>query len=364
VRVGEWGYIRPMKTAVLLLGFGEPDSGTLEAVTPFLERIFVANAALDPAIDVATIRRRARAMAESRAPALVDDYRRIGGSPLNTQAVRQAGLLELELRARGHDALVRAGMQFTDPSIAAALEEAAGERPDRVVAVPTYPLCGPSTTILALRELRRAVDELGLEIPVHEITGWHSDPAYTALRADGVLAFCERKGVNLTDPGTRLVFAAHGTPVHYLQHGSRYDLYVEDHCRRLAGALGVDRFVLGFQNHSNRPGVAWTRPEIERAIEGLDAQRIVVVPVSFMQEHSETLAELDLGLGHAAREIGLEFHRVPVPHDDPRFIALLGRLVASLLDGVSPGPAGWGPCRCRPTAGAVCLNAELERAGS
>jgi protoporphyrin/coproporphyrin ferrochelatase len=328
-------------------------------VGAFLERIFLANARLDPSADHETARRRARAMAERRVGELVDDYRRIGGSPLNAQAARQAGMLELELRRAGHHVVVRAGMQFTEPSIAAVVEQASREGVDRLIALPLYPLCGPSTTMPALEELCRSLDGLGWAVPVHEVVGWHTHPAYTALRADGVRALCERDGVDLADPATRLVFSAHGTPIQYLEEGSRYDLYAEDHCRRLAAALGIDRYVLAFQNHANRPGVAWTEPEIERAIQGMDARRIVVVPVSFMQEQSETLAELDLGLAAAARGLGLGFHRVPIPHDDPRFIDVLADLVAPLLAGGAPEPAGYRPCHCRCRPGAVCLNTPL-----
>lgn len=350
-----------MKPAVLLLGFGEPETPTPEAVAPFLERIFLRNARLDPSSDPTVILDRARAMAERRMPDLIDDYRRIGGSPLNAQTGRQAERLAAELAGRGHDALVLVAMQFTDPGIAAVVEQASRLAVDRLVAMPVYPLSGPSTTIAALEDLHQAVAELGWQRPVHEIAGWHAHPSYTALIADGVRDFCQRRGVALDDPATRLVFSAHGTPVRYLEQGSRYDVYVEDHCRRVAGALGVARYVVGFQNHGSRPGVAWTRPDIDVAIQGLNARRIVVVPVSFMQEQSETLAELDLGLKATARDLGLEFHRVPVPHDDPRLIRLLADLVTPFLRDQRSGDSPYGACRCRPRPGTVCLNGELAR---
>jgi protoporphyrin/coproporphyrin ferrochelatase len=344
------------RTAILLLSFGEPESPTPDDVAAFLERIFLANARLDPSGDADAVRRRARAMAERRAPELLEDYRRIGGSPLIAQAARQAGLLEAELARRGLGAVVLAGMQFTEPSIATVVERASREGADRLIALPVYPLSGPSTTIASLEELTRVLDARGWAVPVDEITGWHTHPAYTGLRAAGVRDLCAREGIELDDPATSLVFSAHGTPLHYLEEGSRYDRYVEDHCRRLAGALGVERYVLGFQNHANRPDVEWTQPDIDRAIEGLDAERIVVVPVSFMVEQSETLAELDLGLRATADRLGLAFHRVPVPHDDPRFIALLGDLVVPFLGGAALRDESYGPCRCRPRPGAVCLN--------
>jgi protoporphyrin/coproporphyrin ferrochelatase len=321
-----------MKTGILLLNFGEPETPTPQAVVAFLERIFLTNARLDPSPDVDRVRTRAREMAEKRAPALVEEYLRIGGSPLNRQAARQGEMLQSALDSCGHDVAVMVGMQFTEPGIPAIVERALAAGVDRVIGLPVYPLRGPSTTTAALREMREALERHGWTGPVAEIPDWRANPAYVSLRADGVRAMCARADVDLDDPGTWIVFAAHGTPLLYLEEGSGYDLDVEDHCRRLASALGVERYVLGFQNHANRPGVAWTQPDIEHALERLQASRVVVVPVSFMQEHSETLGDLDIGLKETARALGLEFHRVPVPHDDPRFIQVLVDLVVPFLD--------------------------------
>ena len=81
----------------------------------------------------------------------------------------------------GHDAVVLVGMQFTEPAIADAVAGAREAGVDTLVGLPVYPLCGPSTNVAALADLRRAVDEAGWEVPVHEITGWHVHPEYTAL---------------------------------------------------------------------------------------------------------------------------------------------------------------------------------------
>lgn len=70
-----------------------------------------------------------------------------------------------------------------------------------------------------------------------------------------------------------------------------------------------------------------TQPEIDAVIAGLDADRAVVVPVSFMQEQSETLNELDRELRAVADQHGAAFHRVPVPDDDARFADVLAGVV-------------------------------------
>jgi ferrochelatase len=251
---------------------------------------------------------------------------------------------------------VYVAMQFVDPVISEVVEQAREDGADRVVGLPVYPLCGESTTVASLRDLALAMAEQGWDAPLYEVSGWHRHPTYLSIRADAVRGLLRERGLELDDPGTRLVLSAHGTPIKYLEEGNRYGLYVEDFCQSLVDALGVEEFELGFQNHANRD-IPWTQPDIERVIETVDAERVVVDPVSFMHEQSETLSELDVELREEAEERGLEFHRVPVPHDDERFPGVLADLVeASMGEGRENG-IRLQRCRCRPSAGTRCLNA-------
>lgn len=345
-----------MKTGVILLNFGEPSRPVPEEVIPFLERIFAQNARLEEAADAEARRRRSRELAERRAPGLIAEYESIGGSPLQAQAEWQARSLASALAERGHDVVTYVGNQFTTPTIPEAVAAARADGVEHLVALPVYPLCGPSTNVAAVREVADAVAAWGWAVSVDEVTGWHRHPDYAALRADGIRAAADAAGFDLAEPGTRLVFSAHGTPVKYLREGSRYDLYVEEHCRQVADRLGVEDYVIGYQNHGNRP-IEWTQPDIETVIRELDGSRVVVEPVSFVHEQSETLSELDIELKEEAEEAGLGYCRVPVPHDSPRLVAVLADLVEPFLDG---GAAGiqYLECRCRP--GSCCLNASLE----
>jgi ferrochelatase len=156
-------------------------------------------------------------------------------------------------------------------------------------------------------------------------------------------------------------FSAHGTPRKYVDEGSRYVEYVEEFCHETAVRLGIESFELGYQNHGNRK-IEWTQPDVAAVVKSVRAKRIVVDPASFMHEQSETLAELDIELREEAEGAGLDFHRVPVPHDDSRFAAVLADLVEAVLaeDRVGPGPP-LRPCRCRATGDTFCLNAPSPR---
>jgi len=344
-----------MSTGVLLLNFGEPAEPERERVVDYLERIFYANADLE-AQDGEEARQRARQLAKRRSPALLEEYEEIGGSPLNEQARHQAALAQETLRSRGHDVTTYVGMQYTEPFIDDAARAAREDGMDRIVGLPIYPLCGPSTNVIALDELEEAVDGMGWDVGMRAITGWHKHPTYNRVRAENIADFVEENDLSLHDEDTALVFSAHGTPKHYLEEGSRYDIYVEEWCSVMASLLDVETYHLGYQNHENRD-IPWTEPEVEDLVPGLDAERVVVEPISFLHEQSETLSELDIELREEAEAAGLDFYRVPIPHDDERFGDLFADLVEPFLADFDPEYYQYRQCQCRDVPGTMCLNA-------
>jgi protoporphyrin/coproporphyrin ferrochelatase len=343
------------RLGVLVVNFGEPEEATPRRVVPYLERIFLQNVDLESHTADAAVAR-ARELAAARAPGLIEDYRAIGGSPLNAQANRQAEALERELHGRGWTATTYSVFQFVEPLVEEGVRRAREDGVERLVVLPVYPICGQSTTVAALRRTRQAVEALGWRPEVRGLSGWHHHPSYAELRADGIRDFVRDRGLDLDDPDTILHFSVHGTPIKYLDEGNRYDRYVEEHTREIARRLGVeDRYSVGFQNHTNRD-ILWTQPDNEDCIAALRERRLVIVPIAFMHEQSETLAELDVDLRDHVEGEGREYHRVPVPHDDDRFVRLLADLVTAL---VGPDPSAGGvlaQCRCALPPGIWCTN--------
>jgi protoporphyrin/coproporphyrin ferrochelatase len=348
-----------MKIGVLVINFGEPAEPTLETVRTYLERIFLQNMSLEHHLSDDAVHRRMRQLAESRAPGLVEEYQAIGGSPLNAQAVVRAQALHGLLEARGWDVRTYAAFQFTEPFIDEVVARARADGVETLVALPVYPLCGHSTTVAALDAVQRSLDDLGWAPEFVAISGWHDEPGYLSMRVDHIRAYLEREGLDLQDPDTILYFSAHGTPVKYLDDGSRYDRYVEEHCRTLARALGHVRYAVGFQNHANR-GIVWTRPDNEDRIETLTEKRLVVDAVSFLHEQSETLAELDHELREFVEGLGKEMYRIPVPHDDARVPVLLADLVARALAAHGGESTNLSQCRCRAVADTWCTNGRRD----
>lgn len=340
-------------TGVVLVGFGEPEQPSAAEVEAFLVRIFLANASLEGGPPLS----RARALAARRAPGLIEAYRRIGGSPMSAQLRRHRDALAGAFKKRGWAMPVFEATQFTKPSTTEAVRAVVEAGCHDLVAVPVFPVCGVSTTIAALRSVREAAKEAELPGEVRGVAGWHRHPRYAALRADGIRRYVQKHRFDLNDSGTLLFFSAHGTPVSYIERGVPYDRYVEESCRAVASRLGVDTYVLGYQNHSNR-GIPWTQPDIAAVADQVEARRVVVVPISFVHEQSETLHELDIELRERVEARGIDFHRVPVPHDDPEFGNLLADLVEPLLRGHDVNGSDHVSCRCANVAGVWCLNGD------
>lgn len=346
-----------MASGVLLVHFGEPPQPERPAVESYLANIFERNAELEDAETDDEARERAAQLARRRAPELVAEYEAIGGSPLNRQAAAQAATLADRLGGRDRDVRIEVAFQYLHPTIAEGLATLREAGVDRLVVLPIYPLCGPSTTIAALHDVRDEIEEQAAwDVNVSPISGWHRHPGYLGLRARNLRSFLREEDVAIDEPETTLLFSAHGTPRHYLDAGSRYVAYVEEICAALAHLIGVDSYTLGYQNHENRD-IPWTEPAIEDVLADLESNRVVVEPVSFMHEQSETLSELDIELAAIARGRGIAFHRVPVPHDDPTFPTLLADLVEPFLAGVDPELYQFRACECAASAGAYCLNA-------
>ena len=345
-----------MNTGVVVINFGEPEEPTAEAVVPFLERIFLANAELEDHVDENAARARARSLAEARAPQLIADYASIGGSPLNLQAGAQTDALQRALVRRGHSIRCYTAFQYLKPFIVDVLRRAREDGVKRLVGLPVFPLCGRSTTVAALEEMEREIERLEWRVEVLEIAGWHGHPDYVALHGDHIRRYVDEHDLELGASGTRLLFSVHGTPLKYLESGNRYDRYVDEVCQGMAGLLGVESYAFGFQNHGNRP-VAWTQPDVTEVVGAVECDDLVVVAVSFMHEQSETLSELDVELRALAEGRGIRFHRVPIPHDSTRFTALLADLVEGrLITGGREDEVGWRKCVCRGGGKALCTN--------
>ena len=329
------------RVAVVLMNLGGPDS--LDAVEPFLRNLF-----RDPAIIRApTPLRRllARLISRRRGPEAREIYRTIGGrSPLLAETEAQAAALRHALADLGAVEVVIA-MRYWHPMSDAAARQVAAFRPERIVLLPLYPQFSTTTTASSLDAWRVAAAAAGIDAPTTSVVCCYP-------RAEGLVeahaALIEPlldAAAAATAGSPRLLFSAHGLPRSVVARGDPYQWQVEETARRIVARLGREGLDWRVCYQSKVGPMAWLEPstadEVDRA--GRAGVPVVVVPVAFVSEHSETLVELDVTCRDRARSVGVPaYHRVPTLGIQPRFIAALAGIVRAALgsDGLDSGEGG------------------------
>lgn len=309
-------------TAVLLLQMGGPDS--LEGVEPFLRNLFsdrdiitIGPAFLQPLI--------ARFIARRRSKKVSGYYRRIGGrSPLRELTEQQAAELEKVL---GREYRCFAAMRYGKPDTAEALKAVADEGIGRIIALSLYPHYSRATTGSSLNELERARRALHpARFDVSLVKQFHDHPLYIEALAEKIrralAGFDDRSGV-------QLVFSAHGLPQSFIDSGDPYLDQIRSTVSLVMERFGQVQHHLAFQSRAGP--VKWLEPSTEATIEMLAAagsKRVLMVPVSFVSDHIETLYEIDIQYHDLARGLGIsDFRRVESLNCSPLFISCLADLV-------------------------------------
>lgn len=327
-----------MKLAIVLLNMGGPDS--LEAVRPFLFNLFD-----DPAIIGAPwpIRRfLAWRISRRRAPVAREIYARIGGrSPLVELTRAQGDALEAVLASR-YQARAFVAMRYWHPFSVEAAAEVRSFAPERIVVLPLYPQYSTATSASSLLAWRRAAKAVGLTAPTVSLCCYPTETGWVDAQAR-LIATALDEAAKAGRP--RVLFSAHGLPRKLIESGDPYQWQVEATTAAVVERLGKVGLDWSLCYQSRVGPLEWLAPstEDELARAGRDRVPVVVVPIAFVSEHSETLVELDIEYRDHARELGVPAYvRVPAVGTHPAFIDGLARLVAAAATG-SPGVGcGWG----------------------
>lgn len=316
------------RLGVLLLNLGGPEK--LSDVRPFLFNLFS-----DPEIiriPIAALQKPlAWIISTSRAKKSQANYQKIGGgSPLRRITEAQARAIETGLRDRGEDAKVYTGMRYWHPFTADALNEIQRDGIDRLVILPLYPQFSISTSGSSFREIEKIWKENPKLQPARytAIADWYKEPGY--LQAMAQLIATEIDKCPHPDRA-HVFFSAHGVPVSYVEEaGDPYQAEIEDCTKLIMQTLGRSNdHSLAYQ--SKVGPIEWLQPYTEDAIVRLAEQEVdelVVVPISFVSEHIETLEEIDIEYREIAEAAGIHtFNRVPALDTNPVFIGTLVDLV-------------------------------------
>lgn len=321
-----------MKIAIILFNLGGPDSP--EAVQPFLKNLFS-----DPAIiSLPSFLRLPLAsfISSRRAPKTMKIYDQIGGSsPILGQTEAQARALEEALGTEAGGAHEWRGyvcMRYWHPMTEAVVRSVKRFAPDRIVLLPLYPQFSTTTTDSSVKAWKAATAAVKLTVPTQTVCCYPDEPGFIAASVELI-----RQG--LAEAGnhpTRVLFSAHGLPEKVIKAGDPYQAQVERTAKAIADRIGSQMAELDWSIcYQSRVGpLKWIGPstdaEVRRA--GQDGKAVVLYPLAFVSEHSETLVELDITYRHLAGENGVPAYvRVPAVGTHPLFIAGLADRVRAIL---------------------------------
>ena len=317
------------RTAIVLFNLGGPDRP--EAIGPFLKNLFT-----DPAILRVPFFIRpflARWIARARLALAATNYAHLGGkSPLLALTERQAAALAAEF---SDPTRVFIAMRYWHPFSAETAREVAAWKPDRVLLFPLYPQFSTTTTASSLAAWREAAAREGLAAAVTTLCCWPDDPGYIAATAALVRKTLAEARAKLA-PATplRLLFSAHGLPEVIITGGDPYQAEVEATASAVVAALGAPDLDWRVCYQSRATPQKWLEPSTEAEIEraGHDGVALVVAPIAFVSDHSETLVELDIDYAELAKKHHVPgYFRVPAQNDDPGFIAALASIARAAL---------------------------------
>ncbi len=323
-----------MKLGIVLFNLGGPDG--LDAVEPFLRNLFS-----DPAIiSLPGIIRKplARFIARRRAPFAREIYRHMGGrSPILEETQRQARALEAALNTPELEVKAVVAMRYWYPFSEGAAEALRKFAPDRIVLLPLYPQFSTTTTASSFQDWDHAAREAGLTAPAIRLCCYPTNEGFIAVLAEKIRAAMENPKAGLS---YRLLLSAHGLPKRVIAKGDPYQWQVEQTARVLVDRLGIKELDWTVCYQSRVGPLEWLQPatdaEIRRA--GKDGKAVVVVPIAFVSEHSETLVELDIEYAKLARASGVpDYRRAATVSADAVFVDGLAELVRKAVKASDDG---------------------------
>lgn len=317
------------KTAIILFNLGGPDHP--DAVRPFLKNLF-----FDPAI-IRLFRPLRWGIAElisrKRAPTAQKIYEELGGkSPILENTVAQAGALENTLRQHG-DVRVFTVMRYWHPRAHDVARDVKNYAPDDIILLPLYPQYSTTTTASSFKEWHSAAAKAGLKnTPTHAVCCYPTQQDFIRAHAQLVRTYFDEASHHGTP---RILFSAHGLPEKIVKKGDPYQWQVEQTTREIVRELGSQPDHVNCYQSRVGP-MKWIGPatddEILRA--AVEKKPVVLVPVAFVSEHSETLVELDIEYAELAHKNGLDrYYRVPTLSVHAQFIAGLAEMCLKIENG-------------------------------
>lgn len=324
------------KTAIVLLNLGGPDK--LSSVKGFLFNLFYDKAIIRLINPFRWIL--AKFISSKREETAKKIYQQIGGfSPILQTTKKQAELLENELKKSGNYK-VFVSMRYWHPFASEVIEELNNFSPDEIILLPLYPQYSTTTTKSSIDEFKELLKKSKLkEKKLKSICCYYQNSNFIKSHVELI-----KEKIDGIDGCFRILFSAHGLPEYIIKQGDPYQWQVEQTVNNILKELDRDLdYTICYQSKVGR--LKWITPSTEDELTRAAKENIsvVIVPIAFVSDHSETLVELDIEYKELFEDMcNKSYIRVKALNEDKNFIL-------SLVDQVNENNSRQCPkefCKC------------------
>ncbi|MCS7029792.1 MAG: ferrochelatase [Bacteroidia bacterium] len=324
-----------MKVGVVLCNLGGPRN--LNDVQPFLYRLFMDEEVIPIHLKGWSRKVFAYIVSHWRAKKTRKKYAQIGGnSPINQNTERQRVALQnyLNQKYSHYTFEVAIAMRFGIPNAAQAFDYLCQRSVEKIVLLPLYPHYSYTTTQSSINAFEKVCKEKNSSIPVLVVKTYHTHPQYVQAineRIDEKVRLLPHR------ENTVLLFSAHGIPLREIHKGDPYQKHIEESVQAIMQARNFDfPYMLSYQSRVGP--MEWLKPYTKEVISQLATQKvqnIIVVPISFVSDHLETLYEIGIEYAQLAQKLGIPYFTFTTGlNDHPTFIEALSELVYEQLTSV------------------------------
>lgn len=313
------------KSAVVLLNMGGPNN--LYEVELFLHNMF--NDSHIITTKSALLRRFIAAMITFfRTESSMQAYSEIGGKSPLVDLTKQI-VVALEEALSG-EFIVDFAMRYTPPfadEVVARLKQQAVER---VYLLPMYPQYSSTTTASSIEDFKAALHKQDANIVVYEISHYFENAMMNRAIVEQIKAAMHEKAYDAYD----LIFSAHGLPQKIINAGDPYELHINEHVALLKTMLaneGMPFHAVHLAYQSKVGPMKWLTPSLEEKLSTIRNRGVIIYPLAFTVDNSETVYELHIEYEEIAKAMGFNaYHVVPCLNNNPLFVTMLADLVKKM----------------------------------
>ena len=286
-----------MKKAILMMTFGSPEEITFEGVADFFTNI-----------------RRGVRPQDHEIQTLYDNYVRIGGTPLQRITREEVALVEARL---GNEYSVYFANKFSKPFIPDVIGQMEEDGIEQCICL----ILEPHYSFYSVMGYEKFLESKQIQFLV--IKDWYQEEALLNYWADEIAKILKEE---VKQDSFKVIFSAHSVPIFALDFGDPYIDQIFENSKLVAEKLGLssEQYTNTWQSESDI-GIPWIKPDV---LEYLREQtehpdHYIFVPISFISEHIEVLFDNDVECYDLCQELGVNYHRPPMPNTDSRLIGAL-----------------------------------------